>query len=426
MVQTMSDPNYQGFALPTVINPPDSLCFTVKVPNDQAHIAAFLGALYELTLWMSWQRDSAKRGREAATVWKDIFASLVAQSCELTPSALHGAEQEDFMPLRVDCDCNVFVTCCDGTEKQLLTADQVKALLAGSVVTGAPQPKPGTCQTYAMTINNGGHTIAPFPVSTGDTIQLEAIDGATTFGSGNFWRCADGGGVYIAGLCSSSPAFDAAALVPAAPIGEIVVNLNGTWYQIPPGPFTVPGGVSNVQPEFALNYDPTKVVYGVVNFNGKICNNQAVTTRWTHAFDFTVNPGPFTPAIRAAQPTIPLANYVPGVGWQSVFNADGSHLNEVRIYVTGLPSTGYDTISDIWTDAVNLDENAAGPGSNTSFTVNFNLTPLAAGTNVHSSATATPYTDTSLRLDVVDLSSGVLHVITVSGLTVSGIGADPF
>ncbi len=421
----ITDPNYPGFPLPAVINPPDSLCFLVKVPNDQAHIAAFLGVLFDLTQWINWQRDPAKRGKDAAAVWRAIWTDLAAQSCA-APVGLTGSEMEDFMPLRVDCDCNVFVTCCDGTEVQIYTAAQVKALLQGSNVAGAPQTTPGTCQDYALQIINGGHLIAPTPVSTGDTIQLQLIAGATTHGTGNYWRCADGGGVFFAGACSSSVAFDAGALVPATPLGEIVVKLNSTWYAFTAGSLTVPAGVSLVQPEFALNYVPTDAVAGTISFTAHICNHQTVTTRWTHVFDFKTDPGPFIPAFRAAYPTVPLANWSTGNGWQSVFNADGSTLNEMRMYITGLPSTSYDTMSDIWTDAVNLDENAGGPGSGSAFTVNFNATPLTAGTNVHSAATATPYTATSYRTDLVDLSSHVSHVITLSSLTLSGIGVDPF
>jgi len=412
------------WVLPTNVHPKTHTDWCVPVPDDPFYRAAFLGALQNLGAAYLWQDDAAHTAKQVARVWRDIIDQL--QNCPKSVPR-HGTDVEEFMPLRVDCDCNVFVTCCDGTEKQIYTSDQVKALLAGQVVEGAPQPTPGKCQSFPLTLVNGGQIIAPTPVSTGDTVALSAITGASQGTSTLDWRCANGGGTFFAGICGSSIAFDAAALVPGTPVGQIVMKLGSTWYAVESGTFTVPGGVSLQEPIFALNYNPAHTVFGTITFTATICNNQALTTRWTHVFDFKVDPGPFLPAIRAAFPTIPLANWVSGTGWQSVYNADGSsHYNEMRMYITGLPSTAYDTVSDIWTDTVNIDENALGPGSNTTFTVKFNLTPLTAGTNVHSAATATSYSDTSVRLDVVDLSSGVSHTITVSGLTLSGVGVDPF
>lgn len=320
----ITDPNYPGYMLPTVMNPPDSLCFTVKVPNDQGHIAAFFGALFELTQWISWQRDSAKRGKDAAAVWRAIWVDLAAQSCDL-PKAPHGAEIEDFMPLRVDCDCNVFVTCCDGTEKQLLTSDQVKALIDGSAQNGAPQPQPGGgCQPYPVTIVGGQLQIIPTVVNSGDTITLNSATGASTQ-DGVGWQCPDGE-IYFAGACAGGGVTNPGAYVPAAKIGRPVLFLNGVYYDLTIGtPFTVPGGVVNQTPMLVLNYVSTNVISGTVNCTVTVCNNVAGT--WSKTINFLLTScGAVQPV-----PTRPTwGSWVPGTG-MDCSTASFAGCNQVRL-----------------------------------------------------------------------------------------------
>lgn len=64
-----------GFPLPDVINPEETFCVTIEVPADRWHIAAFWGALQELTYWFNWQRDDDKKGTQAAQVWRDKIAT---------------------------------------------------------------------------------------------------------------------------------------------------------------------------------------------------------------------------------------------------------------------------------------------------------------------------------------------------------------
>lgn len=61
-----------GWILPDVINP-SRVCVRMEIPNDSAHMAAFWGALWELTFWKNWQRDAQKRGIDVAKVWSDVW-----------------------------------------------------------------------------------------------------------------------------------------------------------------------------------------------------------------------------------------------------------------------------------------------------------------------------------------------------------------
>lgn len=59
-----------GFPLPTVIDPPETVCVQFNVPNDPGYTRAFWGALWLLGEWFNWQRDNDHKGRDAAAVWR--------------------------------------------------------------------------------------------------------------------------------------------------------------------------------------------------------------------------------------------------------------------------------------------------------------------------------------------------------------------
>ena len=64
-----------GYKLPAVIDP-DTCCVCIPLPNDFNHKMAFLGQLDELGYWWNWERDPDKKGREAATVWRNIVQCI--------------------------------------------------------------------------------------------------------------------------------------------------------------------------------------------------------------------------------------------------------------------------------------------------------------------------------------------------------------
>jgi len=64
-----------GIPIPDVIDPPDSMPMTLCIPRNRDHMAAFFGALYQLTVWNSWQQDGTEHGKELAAVWWRYFLS---------------------------------------------------------------------------------------------------------------------------------------------------------------------------------------------------------------------------------------------------------------------------------------------------------------------------------------------------------------
>lgn len=418
-----TDPAYIGLRLPIVMNPPDSLCFLVRVPNDQGHLAAFFGAIHDLSNWTSWQRDALHQGKDAAAVWRDIYTSLVPQICN--PPVITGSEVDLGSPLRIDCNCNVFVTCCDGTEKQILTSTQVQALIQGSAVNGAPQPTPGGgCQIYNLTINGGQLQIVPTTVSTGDTIQLTAATGASTQ-DGVGWQCTDGE-IYFAGSCVGGGVTNGGAYVPTAKIGKPVLYLNGVYHDLTIGvPYTIPAGISNITPMLVLNYVSSNPISGQVECTVQVCNNQAGT--WTKVLDFTTSQQGFNQYPNGDDHTASCV-WTPGQGWQSLFNHSGNQANYLDIEIHGLPSRQWLSAVAQWTDAVNIQESAVYAWDGTTAVLKIAaLLPQTAGTNVISSGLASiAYTSTGIRIIFNENVSHANHTITLSKLTLSGPGPSPF
>jgi len=104
-------PDNSGYLLPDNIDAPRTKCVFLCIPDDENHIAAFWGQLYELSYWWNWEGDAAKQGTLAAQVWRQIFHdSRALWECGTVTG---------------NCDF-----CCDLTNE--LLAD-IKALLAQGV-----------------------------------------------------------------------------------------------------------------------------------------------------------------------------------------------------------------------------------------------------------------------------------------------------
>ncbi len=66
------------WVVPSVIDPAAKVCVQLEIPNEAMHIAAFWGALEQLTKAYNWQ-DSYIDGSAVAYVWRDVV-SLAAQA----------------------------------------------------------------------------------------------------------------------------------------------------------------------------------------------------------------------------------------------------------------------------------------------------------------------------------------------------------
>jgi len=63
----------EGYLLPDDVDPELDVCIRAYVPDDPRYIAAFWGSYEYLANWMAWERDTAKRGKDAAARWRTPF-----------------------------------------------------------------------------------------------------------------------------------------------------------------------------------------------------------------------------------------------------------------------------------------------------------------------------------------------------------------
>lgn len=304
-------------SLPANKNPVGTRCIQITIPDDDDWERAIYAEVTELTRWMRWERDVGKNGKPVADRW--LKAIETWRYCDGAPSPIHGIEIEDVMPLRVDCDCNVWITCVDGTEKQILTADQVQNAInqpggSDSPGGGAPQPTPGGgCVTQHLTLLGSKTVLLPVPVSTGDTLEASAFAGSTNFSGDPFWF-GPNGLLYFAGeYQSGTGAPFAGNPVPAELTQGLVVFVGGNYYSLIDGVFTIPGGVSNEQPVISLNTDTPGNLSGTVNFDVKVCNNQDST--WEHTFNFKLTTAGFSLKTEAGWAPPSWGGWSGGIGW---------------------------------------------------------------------------------------------------------------
>lgn len=63
----------KGYEIPDPIDPGDAICVRIYVPNDRLYIAAFWAAYEHFTTWIAWEKDNARRGKDAAAVWRKWY-----------------------------------------------------------------------------------------------------------------------------------------------------------------------------------------------------------------------------------------------------------------------------------------------------------------------------------------------------------------
>jgi hypothetical protein len=98
-----------GIPTPDVIDPPETMTMTLCIPKNKDHMMAFFGALWELTMWDSWQPDTAHTGKELAAVWyrywlswdrsmNDLECEDGMAKCCVEPVTLHRINTETGRP----------------------------------------------------------------------------------------------------------------------------------------------------------------------------------------------------------------------------------------------------------------------------------------------------------------------------------------
>lgn len=412
------------WTLPTVVDPPEKICFQVMVPNNLYHIAAFKGAMFELAKAYSWGNDPAHTALNVAAVWRKIFDNLTPGDC-----AKNTIIFEDFSYDMSICeqlrfqDGKLQALCCgewqdiDGQGDSTLGG-------SGQPGDGSTQPAPGETECYSGRLLGTGLWYLPTNVSTGDTIEITDPSGSWHDGAFSVWRCPDGN-IFFAGGCIASTATDGGDPLPAQPHMSLIANIGGTFYPVlTGGVFTVPGGVSNSPVTFQANDGTLTDNAGEIAFKACVKNNQAGT--FSHLFKMYVNPEGW--AIVA-----PAGTFVPGTGFETVNDGPdgfGHYFRSMHARVT-FPArtlTRVKVTGDI-TKGSTLDSSAYlvtfyDPSTNL-FTVSY-----AAGSNGAGQHWEWTGSDSANQLDVQILvgigSSDPGGVGIFTEVLVEGLGSDPF
>jgi len=421
-----SSPSIEGYKLPDNVDPVGDLCLTIRIPNDPAYVQAVIGALYDTTIWRSWQRDAAHTGILAARKMKPRWFEAVQNIGLCEPSAPGGGGliQEDFMPIRIDCDCNVFITCCDGTEKQILTAEQVKTLIQGQPSNNVPQPAPGGgCQTISMRLDAGKVQVIPIPVSTGDTIQISAVDGAMNEDL-VLWYC-QSGQAYYGGACQGPSIHFLSDPFPLLNHGSILIYVGLGREGLGTSLYTVPAGVSNYQPALSANMDFGLGANGFYTFLVTVCNNQPQT--WRHEFDLATSAGPLAGVTQVG--TTPT--WTPGTGWTqgNAINGGcpGGSQDEGLLWIElFVPAPVF--ISTVEWAGTTDTNNGSGSGDRT-YEIDGTFTSLGLNSSVGPFDVTFPVgftVNTSIGIRINSICFATPPNIAVNKLILTGTGTDPF
>lgn len=290
----MSGPIGLEYALPAVNDAPH-ICVTLSIPGDEESISNFVGAINTLALWSNYRRDILKRGKDIATVWKQIVLDIQFEDCDAPPPVRGGLESEaDDMALRVkpDDSCIIQQICCGDTEftDWYNPTECIRAEIAqqtGSQVPEEPTPA-GSCKEWDLTIKANEQIFLPEQVSEGDTIEITLAYGAWSDGSlGIFspWYWVNGAAFVGTGPSGSPIPADPSDLLTTAPHMSLIAGVANNWYPAYNTTVTVPSGVTSETLIFSANDGVFTDNTGTVTFHVKLC--KSVSGTWSHTFDFT-------------------------------------------------------------------------------------------------------------------------------------------
>lgn len=246
-------PKSLAHPLPEVVNPPDEICFVVRVPNDPGYIRAFIGEMFGLATWVEWERDATHKAQKVAERWRKVVLSLKAQNCGAV-TTVAGADGDDFMLRQNPDNPCLLETSVDGVT-WCAWADLSKCIQANPAQpSGGGQPAAGSSSCHHAVLQGMNQWLLPFYVNGGDKIKVQNWTGAWNDGTG-FWYCPDGNR-YEFGHCTGIHGTSGSDPLPTANHASIIADIGGTFFDATAGEFIVPSGVTDAYCAFYMN-DPS-------------------------------------------------------------------------------------------------------------------------------------------------------------------------
>ena len=272
--------------LPSTVHPEGRKCFLVTVPDDPDHIAAFWGALYDLTKPYAWGNDTAHTALSVAAVWAELWEQIQEVDCSMSQVQF----RQDVCGLQASFnggatwntiyDATACVTGIVDSEIQNKINDGTLQQAGGQQ---SPQsaPNPGSCRTYHVVLDASKQWHCPSPVGAGDTILVAGTRGGWSSSNGlSAWFCPDGE-PYALGFCAGSKQHMVDDPWQGAYHMAIIGLVNGSYFDPLSATYIVPTGTP--QSDFLLQANDGTLTdnSGAIEFDVTVC-----TAGWTHLFDF--------------------------------------------------------------------------------------------------------------------------------------------
>lgn len=277
------------WVLPAIIDPPRRRCFTIEVPDERFHVAAFRGALLNLASAINWQDDTAHTAREVALVWREIVDNVFdCIDCE-TDFGIDTGENDMNLRISPDNPCIIQTLCGDGTWMDWYNPE---GCIPSAAAQHGPvsQPEVGECLEYDVKLDGSGYWHLPVPVSSGDTIEITDATGGWYDGGLSAWRCPNGQ-AYGFGLCADPTITEGGDPLPASPHMMLIASINGVFHEAYNTTITVPTGLSLQDMVFQPNDDPLTDNAGSISFHVKYCHNVEAPVGDCLFDDFRVSDG---------------------------------------------------------------------------------------------------------------------------------------
>lgn len=276
------------WVLPQVINPADSICYQVPVPDDIFHRAAFWGAMLSLASAYKWQDDALHRAKQTAIVWRDIIDNMKpgCDDCPDNPGEFDGEELMSSLCESLRWHNGVLQAFCCGEWVDIPGGGPANNIQP----TGGGTLEPGEERCVKATLQANGQWLLPFPVSSGDLITVDQTNGAWSDGTLN-WYCPNGG-FYTLGACGTGSAPSGSDPLPTVSHMQLIALIAGVYYKVIDNVLPVPSGLTDEQVIFLANDSTASDNTGSVDFN--VCVKAAPPANANINITYNLGTGPAT------------------------------------------------------------------------------------------------------------------------------------
>lgn len=270
------------YPLPEVINPPESVCIEVRVPNDIAYISAFWGQMFALTRWYAWLGDNAHTAKDVAAVWRGVYEQAQESECQ---NVLVRTSPVNDCLLQVSYDggalwetvYNAYGCALKAAHDEFGSgSNQPAGHSQPGEQPGGADPNPAQCFDLDLTVQANSMLLIPLAIKSGWTLKFTNVKGAWYDGAFlSIWRCPTGSEFFL-GACgdSSTYYYDASDPIPAAPHLSLIIRLpDGSCAAIPAGgEYVIPSGMPDGNTFILANDSELSDNQGSVSLHLLACN----------------------------------------------------------------------------------------------------------------------------------------------------------